>query len=82
MTSGAASALSNVGGLVQAEKCKGPEDIVRVLADALLQGDLRPEARVRLVTVAADGPPSPKKLDQGARNVAHALMTMPEYQLA
>ena len=57
-------------------------EAVRVLADALLQSDLRPEVRVRLVTVAADGPPSPKKLDQGARNVAHALMTMPEYQLA
>ncbi len=82
VTSGAASALSNAGGLVQAEKCKGPEDIVRVLADALLQGDLRPEAGVRLVTVAADGPPSPKELDQRARSVAHALMTMPEYQLA
>ena len=82
VTNGSMNSASNVGRLVETEKCKGADDTVRVLTDALLQGDVRPELRARLIALAKKKTPAPIELESHARIVAHALMTMPEYQLA
>jgi uncharacterized protein (DUF1800 family) len=82
VTNGSMNAVSNVSRLVESEKCKGPDDIVRVLTDALLQGGVRPELRARLAALSKKKTPEPSELQSHARTVAHALMSMPEYQLA
>ena len=60
-----------------------PEDVVRVLLDLYLPGGVRPEARAKLVAFVGRGqarraPPSTRRV----REAVHAILTMPEYQLA
>jgi hypothetical protein len=59
-----------------------PEDVVRVLLDLHVPGGVRPEARAKLIEFVADGKPMGPALDRRAREAVHAIMTMPEYQLA
>jgi hypothetical protein len=74
--------LRDVAGLVNRENASTPEQIITVLSDALLQGDMETEVRDRLVAFLADGQPTGPALQRRIRESAHAIMTMPEYQLA
>jgi uncharacterized protein (DUF1800 family) len=68
--------------IVRREKASDPESIVALLLDLLLQGDASPPARDKLIAFVAHGNPQDKALDQRVREATHAIMTMPEYQLA
>ena len=56
--------------------------MVRVLIDALLPGGVGDAARAKLTAFVADGKPTGDRLDRRAREAAHAILSMPEYQLA
>jgi hypothetical protein len=68
--------------LVQEEQVHRPEEVVRVLLDLYLPGGVRPEARAKLVDFVAEDKPTGPALDHRVREVVHALLTMPEFQLA
>jgi hypothetical protein len=68
--------------LVREDKAATPDQVVDVLVQALLHGDVPGKARARLVAFLKEGRPKGKDLDRRVREAAHALMTMPEYQLA
>ncbi len=68
--------------LAQEEQANRPEEIIRVLLDLYLPGGVRPEARVKLVAFVAEGKPAGAALDRRVREAVHAILTMPEYQLA
>jgi hypothetical protein len=68
--------------LTRREKLTDPRKIVSLLADILLQGDMNPSAREKLLTFLQEGEPEGDALDQRTREAVHAIMTMPEYQLA
>ena len=68
--------------LLQEEGARGPEDAVRVLLDLYLPGGVRPEARAKLVAYIAEGKPAGAALDRRVREAVHAILAMPEYQLA
>jgi hypothetical protein len=58
------------------------EDVVRVLIDQYVPGGIRPEAREKLVAFIADGTPTGLDLNRRVREAVHAILTMPEFQLA
>ena len=64
------------------EKVSRPEDVVRVLLDLYLPGGVGPGSREKLVAFVAAGKPAGPALDRRARQAVHAILTMPEYQLA
>ncbi len=64
------------------ENVSRPEDAARALLDLHLPGGVRPEARPKLVSFLAAGNPTGAALDRRAREAVHAIMSMPEYQLA
>jgi uncharacterized protein (DUF1800 family) len=68
--------------LLEEEKVSSPEDVVRVLLDLYSPGGVRPEAKTKLVAFLAEGKPTGPVLDRRVREAVHAIMTMPEYQLA
>jgi uncharacterized protein (DUF1800 family) len=68
--------------LVHDEGASNAEDIVRVLLDVYLPGGIRPEARETLVAYVAEGRPTGTTLDHRVREAVHAILAMPEYQLA
>jgi hypothetical protein len=68
--------------LLHEEQVDRPEDVVRVLLELYVPGGVRPEARAKLVAFVAEGGPSGPALDRRAREAVHAVMCMPEYQLA
>jgi hypothetical protein len=68
--------------LIEEEKAARPEDIVRVLVDAYLPGGITPANRDRLVTFVAKGKPSGAALSRRVRETVHAILSMPESQLA
>jgi hypothetical protein len=47
-----------------------------------LPGGLRPAAEAKLVAFVQEGNPKGPALDRRVRETVHAIMTMPEYQLA
>ena len=59
-----------------------PAKVVDFLLDLFLQGDAPAPARAKLVAFVAEGKPKDKALDRRVREAAHAIMCMPEYQLA
>jgi uncharacterized protein (DUF1800 family) len=67
---------------VQREKAVKPAEIVQALLDLLIQGDIEKDAREKLEKFIADGDPKGATLDWRSRDAAHAIMTMPEFQLA
>jgi uncharacterized protein (DUF1800 family) len=67
---------------VRAAKLTKPAEIVQHLLDALIQGDIEKDARTKLEKSLADGKPQGEALDWRIRDTAHAIMTMPEYELA
>jgi uncharacterized protein (DUF1800 family) len=68
--------------VVQEEDVSSPEDVVRALLDVYVPGGIRPAARAKLVAFVAEGKPVGRDLDRRLREVVHAILTMPEYQLA
>ncbi len=72
----------DVARLVRQAKATKPDDVVRVLIDALLPGGVADAARSRLTAFVADGKPAGDRLDRRAREAAHAILSMPEYQLS
>ena len=56
--------------------------MVRVLLDAFVPGGVRAEAREKLVAFMSEGKPTGLLLARRAREAVHAILTMPEYQLA
>jgi hypothetical protein len=72
----------DVARFLQSEKASTPEDVVRVLLDLFLPGGVSPSRRQQLVAFVADGKPAGPALERRARETAHAIMSMPEYQLA
>ncbi len=71
----------DVAELVRYQKANTPEAAVAVLVDLLVQGGIAAPARAKLVTFVKEGNPKGADLDRRVRDVAHMIMTMPEYQL-
>ncbi len=63
-------------------KITEPEKILDTLADMVFQDDLGAKTRIRLLTFLKDGEPKDAAFDQRVREIIHALLCMPEYQLA
>src|SRR5205823_2661265 len=59
-----------------------PDRIADLLLELFLQGDVSTAAREALVEFISKDNPKDASLDQRIRAAAHAIMTMPEYQLA
>jgi len=68
--------------IVRREKLTDPKDVVALLVDILLQGDVSDSERDMLVNFVKEGEPKDTALDQRIRETVHTIMTMPEYQLA
>jgi uncharacterized protein (DUF1800 family) len=68
--------------VLEEEKAETPADIVRVFLDVFVPGGVRAEAREKLVVFLADEKPTGLQLARRAREAVHAILTMPEYQLA
>ena len=68
--------------VLEEEKVETPADAVRVLLDAYVPGDVRAEAREKLLAFMSEGKPTGLLLARRAREAVHAILTMPEYQLA
>jgi uncharacterized protein (DUF1800 family) len=68
--------------LFQEEPAQTPGDVVRVLLDLYLPGGIRNESRAKLIAFVADGNPTGAALDRRVRETVHAILSMPEYQLA
>lgn len=68
--------------VIEEEKATRPEDVVTALLDLYVPGGVRAEAREKLVAFVADEKPTGLQLARRAREAAHAILTMPECQLA
>jgi uncharacterized protein (DUF1800 family) len=75
-------AKRNLALLVRRENVTEPGKIVDFLVDLLLQSGVSPTARTKLVEYLAQGKPAGTDLNRRIRETAHAIMAMPEYQLA
>jgi hypothetical protein len=68
--------------LVRREGATEPPRMVDVLAEVLLQGDLPQAVRGRLISFLRQGNPEGEEQGRRIRELTHALLTLPEYQLA
>jgi uncharacterized protein (DUF1800 family) len=68
--------------LVREAKLTEPAKIVEYLVDLFLQGDVPASLRAKLIAFVADGQPKENAARRRIREAAHAIMCMPEYQLA
>jgi hypothetical protein len=68
--------------VVHEEKAGKAKEIIRVLLDLYLPGGVRPAAEAKLVRFVETGNPKGAALNRRIRETVHALLTMPEYQLA
>jgi hypothetical protein len=68
--------------LLEEEGVSQPEDVVRALLDLYVPGGVRAEAQTKLVAFVAEGKPTGAVLNRRVREAVHAILTMPEYQLA
>ena len=68
--------------LLDEEQAAAAEEVARVLLDLYAPGGVRPEARATLVNFLVDGKPGREELAYRVREAVHAILTMPEYQLA
>ncbi len=78
----AAQAQLDAAVLVRAEKVTEPAGIAKLLTDLLLQGETHDGAQSRLAGFLQEGKPQGEEFNRRVRAAVHALMTMPEYQLA
>ncbi|MBY0523683.1 MAG: DUF1800 domain-containing protein [Gemmataceae bacterium] len=67
--------------LVRKAQLTEPKPTVAFLLDTLVDGEVSPSAREKLIEYLADGKPEGDARDTRVREVVHAIMTMPEYQL-
>jgi len=70
----------DVARIVQAEKATEPKHVVRLLLNNYLAGEVRPDAEAKLVEFLKDA--KPDTLGRRVREATHALLSMPEYQMA
>jgi hypothetical protein len=68
--------------LLEEETARCPEEVVRVLLDSFLPGGVPALAREKLVAFVNAGKPAGPALARRVREAVHAVLTMPEYQLA
>ena len=68
--------------VIHDEKATKAEEIVRVLLDTHLPGGVSKSAQAKLVAFIESGKPAGPALDRRVREAVHAIMCMPEYQLA
>jgi len=69
--------------ILRREKITEPKDMVALLADLLLDGEMEQAHRDRLINyIAEDKPTSEDALASRVREAIHGIMTMPEYQLS
>jgi hypothetical protein len=59
-----------------------PHAVVGALLDLYVPGDVRPDVRAKLIAFVSAGNPAGLALARRVREATHALMTIPEYQLA
>jgi hypothetical protein len=67
---------------IRSAKLDGPEAIVGFLLDVYLPGGIREVARRKLVAFMGEGKPAGRDLDRRIRETVHAILSLPEYQLA
>jgi uncharacterized protein (DUF1800 family) len=72
----------DVARFVKAQKITDPDKIAELLIDLFLQGGVSETERTKLVDYLSAETPKDVALDRRIRAAAHAVMTMPEYQLA
>jgi hypothetical protein len=75
-------AYLDLAALVRKEGATKPNEIAALLLDLFLQGPVSKPAQANLEKFLSDGKPEKDALDWRIRDAAHAVMTMPEYQLA
>ncbi len=68
--------------VIHEEKAATAEQIVRVLLDTHLPGGVSKSVQAKLVAFVEAGKPAGPALDRRVREAVHAIMCMPEYQLA
>ncbi len=68
--------------VIHEEKATKAEQIVRVLLDTHLPGGVSKSAEAKLIAFIESGKPTGPALDRRVREAVHAIMCMPEYQLA
>ncbi|HEV3146047.1 MAG TPA: DUF1800 domain-containing protein [Gemmataceae bacterium] len=68
--------------LLAEEKADKPEKALHALLNLYLPGGVRPEAEKKLLAFAAEGKPTGPGLERRARETVHAILTMPENQMA
>jgi hypothetical protein len=68
--------------VIHEEKVSSAKDIVCLLLDVYLPGGVRPSSEAKLIAFVESGNPKGPALDRRVRETVHAIMTMPEYQLA
>jgi uncharacterized protein (DUF1800 family) len=59
-----------------------PAGVVEDLLQEYLPGGIRPDAKARIVSFVAEGKPQGPALAERVRETVHAILAMPEYQLA
>jgi uncharacterized protein (DUF1800 family) len=67
--------------ILEEEGVSRPRDVVRVLLDLYLPGEVRPEVPSKLEAFVADGDPRGLALARHVREAVHAILTLAEYQL-
>jgi hypothetical protein len=68
--------------VIHEENASSPQDIVRVLLEVYLPGGVSSAGEAKLVAFVTAGNPKGPALDRRVRETVHALLTMPQYQLA
>jgi hypothetical protein len=68
--------------LARRERVNDAEGLLAFYADLLVQGDVSEATRGRLLSFLTEGKPEGPTRDRRVRETIHALMTIPEYQLA
>jgi hypothetical protein len=68
--------------IIEKEKISEPRGVVDLLADVLLQDRVAKAPHDKLSAFLAEGKPADTAQRRRVRETAHAIMTMPEYQLA
>ena len=76
------NAVYDPADLVKRAKLTEAAKVVDFLLDLFLPGDVPAPARAKLVAFVAEGKPKDTALDRRVREAVHAIMSMPEYQLA
>jgi len=81
-STGTAAVAVDPSALARRERINEPEALVSYYVDLLLQGNLSRTAKDRLKSFLTDGDPETWERDRRIREMIHAVLTTPEYQLA